>query len=134
MKISVVSDGKILVESGVFNSIVAANNESQIRFNYDGLYIKFLINTYIDPPANIPPYPLPNFQGMVENGEVVLRQPVRCNDSSGVTNGYAGMLVPLEVGVKHDGKKIYMSWSINIIRAIGGALVATTHYSFYEDV
>ena len=111
-----------------------ASNESQLQFLHDGLVVKLLISAHFDPPITSPQLPMPGFQGSVENGEVILRQPIRCNENSGVSNGFAAMLVPLEIGVKNNGKKIYMSWSVGISRSIGGQLVAATHYSFYEDV
>lgn len=134
MNIPVVSDGRKLIESGIFNSMFNASNESQLQFLHDGLVVKLLINVHFDPPPNLPPLPLPNFLAAVENGEVILRQPVRGNENSGVASGFASMVVPLEIGVKTNGKKIYMSWAIGISRSIGGQLVAATHYSFYEDV
>ncbi|CAM6868470.1 hypothetical protein RJO42_002100 [Enterobacter hormaechei] len=134
MIIPVVSDGKKLIESGVFNSIFNNINESQLQFVHDGLVVKLVISAHFDNPLNLPANQLPSFTAAVENGEVMLRQPVRCNENTGVTNGFAAMLVPLEIGVKNNGKKIYMSWTIGVARSIGGVLVATTHYSFYEDV
>ncbi|MDY4333031.1 hypothetical protein SOV78_03360 [Pectobacterium brasiliense] len=134
MNISVVSDGKKLIESGIFNSTFGAINESQLQFTYDGLFVKLLINLYFDYQSGFNHFPLPNFQATVENGVVILRQPVKCNESPGVSSGFSAMLVPFEVGVKNNGKKIYMSWSIGISRSLGGLLVASTQYSFYEDV
>ncbi|MEG2040292.1 MAG: hypothetical protein RR068_04175 [Hafnia sp.] len=129
-----VSDGKKLIESGIFNSLFSNANESQLQFVHDGLVVKLVITTHFENPLNVSAHPIPNFLAAVENGEVVLRQPVRCNENTGVTNGFSAMLVPIEIGVKNNGKKIYMSWTIGVARSIGGVLVATTHYSFYEDV
>ncbi|HHA1288135.1 TPA: hypothetical protein ACOEAG_000246 [Enterobacter cloacae] len=134
MIIPVTSDGKKLIESGTFNRVLSSSNDVLLTYNYDGLIVKLLITIYFDAPAGLPSLPLPNFVPTVENGEVILKQPIRYSESNGYPSGSGGMLIPYEIGVKPDGKKIYMSWGIVIGKTVGGTLVASTQYSFYEDV
>ncbi|HCM9478718.1 hypothetical protein [Enterobacter roggenkampii] len=133
MIIPVTSSGKLLVESGVFNSPFLANNETEINFNYNGLKIKLILHVYIDVPGAITPTTLPDFNATIENGTVVMKQFYYFKEPQTPSWGYSGMLIPLEVGVKPDGKKIYMSWKTDVARSFGGTLMAVTHYSFYED-
>ncbi|HCA8112323.1 TPA: hypothetical protein QHS51_005011 [Klebsiella pneumoniae subsp. ozaenae] len=133
MLIPVTSDGKKLVESGLFNSTVSASNDTTIHFNYNGLRVKLVINVYKDQANSSPPTNVQDFVATVEDGVVVMKQPYRFFDQPGISPGYTGMLVPFEVGVKPDQKKIYMTWSIELAKSVGGTLMAITHYSFYED-
>lgn len=133
MIISVISEGKRLVESGVFNSPFTPSNEVTFNFNYIGLRMRLIITLFLEPPSSQPPIQLPDFKIGVEDGVVVMRQPYKFTDSIGINSGYAGMLRPFEMGVKPDGKKIYMSWKINVDKSVGGSIVAQLQYSFYED-
>ncbi|EMM1612199.1 TPA: hypothetical protein ACGQTX_002968 [Raoultella ornithinolytica] len=133
MLIPVTSDGKKLVESGIFNSAVSANNDTTIQFNYNGLRVKLVINIYKDQTNGSPSVSAPDFVATVEEGVVVLKQSYRFIDQPGLSPGYTGMLVPFEVGVKPDQKKIYMTWRIELAKSVGGTLMAIAHYSFYED-
>ncbi|MCS3430026.1 hypothetical protein [Klebsiella sp. BIGb0407] len=129
MQISVTSGGKSLVESGIFNAELSSTNEVIIHFNYNKLKINLDFQVFIGSlPAG-----MTDFSANLEQGVVVLKQNITFTESQFTTWGYTGMLVPFEVGVKPDGKKIYLSWKADVGRSLGGALIAVIHYSFYED-
>lgn len=133
MIVSVSSEGRKLVASGVFNSAFVSGNEVTFNFNYLGLRIKLVILLFIDPPSNQPPIQMPEFTIGVEEEVVVMRQPYKFSELIGIDKGYCGMLVPFEMGVKSDNKKIYMSWKIDVDKSVGGTMVAQLQYSLYED-
>ncbi|HDS5197190.1 TPA: hypothetical protein QH134_004593, partial [Enterobacter hormaechei subsp. steigerwaltii] len=76
---------------------------------------------------------MPDFTIGIEDGVVVMKQPYKFSDQIGIDSGYTGMLKPFEIGLKPDGKKIYMSWKLEVHRSVGGDLVSQLLYSFYED-
>lgn len=133
MIVSVTSEGRKLVGSGVFNSAFTSANQIVFNFNYIGLRVKLEIKLFLDPPGGQPPVKMPDFTIGIEDGVVVMKQPYKFTDQIGIDAGYTGMLKPFEIGLKPDGKKIYMSWKLEVHRSVGGDLVSQLLYSFYED-
>lgn len=132
MKATVVTDGKMISDSGILHSTIM-NNISSISFNYDGLQIN-LITTIVNGPTypNVTPNVAQSFSANVENGVVMLRQTCFINEMLAPSAGSTGMLVPLEVGTKIDGKKIFLSWSSSVMKTINYVYVLATSYTFYE--
>nr|ELR5252003.1 hypothetical protein [Providencia rettgeri] len=132
MKATVITDGKKISDSGILNSTIM-NNASAIIFNYDGLQINLITNIVHGPTyPNVTPNVTQNFNASVENGVVMLRQTCFINEMLAPSVGATGMLVPLEVGTKADGKKIFLSWSSSVMKTVNYVYVLVTSYTFYE--
>ena len=124
MIINVTCNGKKLVESGTFNHVLDSADSSEVSFAYDGLKVK--LHTRLLPEDYNKRQIL---EGEVKDGVVFLTHAQQLPALTEPT----GMLVPLEVG-KRGQTKIYFSWLTLFFKSNAGVMVASTTYSFYEDV
>ncbi|MBJ2108362.1 MULTISPECIES: hypothetical protein [Proteus] len=131
MKAIVSTDGKIISDSGILHSTIM-NNMSTINFNYDGLLINLTTTIINSSYSNVTPNVAQNFTASVENGIVILRQTCFINETLTPSIGNVGMLVPIEVGTKVDGKRIFLSWNSSVMKTVGCVYVLTSTYTFYE--
>ncbi|EOJ0049851.1 MULTISPECIES: hypothetical protein [Enterobacter cloacae complex] len=124
MLVKASADGKTLLQSGSFHSIINPLVPSEpLKLVYDGLTI--FITTKILPESES------NKQGVdafVKNGEVFFVHRVIVP----IMNEAVGLVIPAEIGKKSNGLKLFLAWH-SFIRKIGENQISViTNFSLYE--
>ncbi len=124
MLVKASANGKTLLESGCFHSIINPLATSEpLKLVYDGLAIS--IETVILPESES------NKQGVnayLRNGEVFFIHKVIVP----IMNEAVGLVIPAEIGKKSNGLKLFLAWH-SFIRKIGENQISViTNFSLYE--
>lgn len=125
MLVQTVANGKKLVDTGQFHVHIENEENQELDFSYNGLKVKLKINILKDSDSQ-----QDNIQASVDSGVVIF------NHYQKIPGIYApfGVVTPIEVGRKPDGKAILITWMVSVLRGRNSVVVAIVSYSFYEEV
>lgn len=124
MKIKASANGKTLIESGSFHSIIDPRvSYEPVTFVFDGL--KFTIKTIILPESESSKQ---GVEAHVDRGEIHFTHKVIIP----YMNEAVGLVIPAEIGKKSNGLKLFLAWHSFIRKISEGQISVITNFSLYE--